>query len=111
MGNLKKSVDIDLESSTVNSVAGALISFSPEIARFIVLLTGGYWIIIGEWSLGSLLAFQSYIGYVYGPAQFMATANIRLQEALASLERVSALFDIVPEENIKSGKKIKKTER
>ena len=108
MGNLKKSVDIDLESSTVNSAAGTLISFFPEIARFIVLLTGGYWIIIGEWSLGSLLAFQLYIGYVYGPAQFIATANIRLQQALASLERVSALLDIVPEENIKSGKKIKK---
>jgi len=108
MGNLKKSVDIDLESSTVNSAAEALISFSPEIVRFIVLLAGGYWIIIGEWSLGSLLAFQLYIGYVYGPAQFMATANIRLQRALASLERVSALLDIVPEENIKSGKKIKK---
>ena len=38
----------------------------------------------------------------------MATANISLQRALASLERVSALLDIVPEENIKSGKKIKK---
>ena len=108
VGNLKKSVDIGLESSTVSSAAGILISLFPEIARFIVLLTGGYWVINGDWSLGSLFAFQSYIGYVYGPAQFMATANINLQRALASLERVSALFDIVPEENIRSGKKVKK---
>ncbi len=108
VGNLKKQVDIGLESSTINSVSGILISMFPEFARFVVLLIGGYWIINGDWSLGSLFAFQSYIGYVYGPAQFMATANINLQRALASLERVSALFDIVPEENIRTGKKVKK---
>ncbi len=107
MNNLRKSVDIGLENSTLGSVSGILISFFPDIARFIVLLVGGYWIINGEWSLGSLFAFQSYIGYVYGPAQFMATANINLQRALASLERVSALFDIVPENNIETGKKVK----
>ncbi len=110
VGNMKKSVDIGLESSTVNSAAGILISMFPEIARFVVLLTGGFWIINGDWTLGSLWAFQAYIGYVYGPAQFMATANINLQRALASLERVSALFDIVPEDNIKSGKKVEKLE-
>ncbi len=108
VGNLKKSVDLGLESSTINSAAGILISVFPDLARFVVLLTGGYWVINGDWTLGSLFAFQSYIGYVYGPAQFMATANINLQRALASLERVSALFDIVPEENIRSGKKVEK---
>ncbi|NTV89129.1 MAG: hypothetical protein HGA22_02005, partial [Clostridiales bacterium] len=34
-----------------------------------------------------------------GPAQFLATANLQLQGALAALERVSTLFDIVPEES------------
>ncbi len=108
VGHLKKSVDLGLESSTVNSVAGITIGFFPDLARFIVLLLGGYWVISGEWTLGSLLAFQSYIGYVYGPAQFLATTNINFQRSLASLERVSALFDIIPEENIKTGKKVKK---
>ena len=56
-------------------------------------------IIRGEWSVGSLLAFQSYVGFVYGPAQFLATANFQWQGAMASLERVSALFDVVPEEH------------
>jgi ABC-type multidrug transport system fused ATPase/permease subunit len=44
------------------------------------------------------LAFRSYLGYVYGPARFLAQSNLQLQGALAALERVSALFDIVPEE-------------
>jgi len=77
----------------------------PAIARAIVLALGAYWIIMGQWSLGSLLAFQAYLGYVFGPAQFLATANLQLQTALAALQRVSALFDIVPEENMGTGKK------
>jgi ABC-type multidrug transport system fused ATPase/permease subunit len=80
----------------------------PGIARAIVLALGAYWIIVGQWSLGSLLAFQAYLGYVFGPAQFLATANLQLQKALAALERVSALFDIVPEENMDTGKTVER---
>lgn len=55
-----------------------------------------------------MLAFQAYLGYVFGPAQFLATANLQLQEARAALERVSALFDIVPEQNLDTGKAVEK---
>jgi ABC-type multidrug transport system fused ATPase/permease subunit len=61
-------------------------------------------VIKGHWSLGSLLAFQAYLGYVFGPAQFLATANLQLQNARAALERVSALYNLVPEENMGTGK-------
>jgi ABC-type multidrug transport system fused ATPase/permease subunit len=73
-----------------------------------VLAAGAYWVINGHWTLGSLLAFQAYLGYVFGPAQFLANANLQLQNARASLERVSALFDIVPEENMGTGKKVER---
>jgi ABC-type multidrug transport system fused ATPase/permease subunit len=63
-------------------------------------------VIDGQWTLGSLLAFQAYLGYVFGPAQYLASANLELQNARASLERVSALFDIVPEEKIGVGKTV-----
>jgi len=53
--------------------------------------------------MGSLLAFQSYLGYVFGPAMSLANMNLQLQNALAALERVSVLFDIVPEENPGAG--------
>jgi ABC-type multidrug transport system fused ATPase/permease subunit len=53
--------------------------------------------------LGSLLAFQSYLGFVYGPALSLAGTNLQLQNALASLDRVSALLDVVPENAPGSG--------
>lgn len=108
MSELKAAFQISLEQTTVSSVANLAISSMPGIARAIVLAAGAYWIIIGQWSLGSLLAFQAYLGYVFGPAQFLATANLELQKALAALERVSALFDIVPEENMDTGKKVER---
>ena len=97
--SLKSAFQISLEQFTLNSAAGFLINSIPGISRLIVLAAGAYWIIQGEWTLGSLLAFQSYMGYVFGPAQFLAGANLELQNARAALERVSALFNLVPEEN------------
>ena len=108
ISELKNVLQISLEQSTVNSVANLAISSIPSMARAVVLALGAYWIIKGQWTLGSLLAFQAYLGYVFGPAQFLASANLELQNARASLERVSALFDIVPEENMGTGKKVER---
>jgi ABC-type multidrug transport system fused ATPase/permease subunit len=103
MAAWQNALHISLEQTAVNSVANLAISLIPDIARAVALVAGAYWIIRGEWTLGSLLAFQSYLGYVYGPATFLANANLQLQNALAALERVSALFDIVPEEALGVG--------
>jgi ABC-type bacteriocin/lantibiotic exporter with double-glycine peptidase domain len=100
---LKSILHISLEQSTVNSTANFFINIMPGAAKLIVLALGAYWVVKGHWTLGSLLAFQTYLGYVFGPAQFLATANMQLQSARAALERVSSVFDIVPEENSAKG--------
>ena len=99
---------LGIEQSSINVAAGFSIGLVPELARMLVLLVGAYWVITGGWTLGSLLAFRSYVGFVYGPVEFLANANISFQNAFAALERVSALFNIVPEENLGRGRKVKK---
>jgi ABC-type multidrug transport system fused ATPase/permease subunit len=108
ISELKKALRLSLEQSTVNSVASLAITSKQGLARVVVLALGGYWVIKGKWTLGSLLAFQAYLGYVFGPAEFLATANLDLQHARASLKRVTALFDIVPEESMGPGKKVER---
>jgi ABC-type multidrug transport system fused ATPase/permease subunit len=103
ISGVRKIVNLSLEQSTVNSIAGLAIGSMPRIVNLSVLVIGAYWVITGHWTLGSLFAFQGYLGYVFGPAQFLASANLGLQGARASLERVSALFDLVPEENTGKG--------
>jgi ABC-type multidrug transport system fused ATPase/permease subunit len=105
---LKEAFHISLEQTTVSSVANLVINSMPGVAKLIILALGAYWVIQGHWSLGSLLAFIAYLAYVFGPAQFLASANLQLQNARAALERVSALYDIVPEGNIGDGKTVER---
>jgi ABC-type bacteriocin/lantibiotic exporter with double-glycine peptidase domain len=106
VAELKRAFQISLEQTAVSSVAETAISLLPAVSRGIALALGAYWVIQEEWTLGSLLAFQGYLGYVFGPAQFLATANLHLQTALAALQRTWALFRIVPEENSQTGVKV-----
>jgi len=106
VSELKKAFQISLEQTAVNSAADTAISLLPAVSRGIALALGAYWVIKEEWTLGSLLAFQGYLGYVFGPAQFLATANLQLQRALAALQRIWALFRILPEENSQTGIKV-----
>jgi ABC-type multidrug transport system fused ATPase/permease subunit len=108
ISRLKAAFQVALEQSVVSSVANLAITSVPGIARVIVLASGAYWVVKGQWTLGSLLAFQAYLGYVFGPVQLLANANLQLQDARAALERISALLDVLPEENMGTGKTVKR---
>ena len=97
-----------LQQTTVASLAGLIVDSTPGLARLLSLAVGAVWIINGQWTLGSLLAFQAYLVYVLGPAQILASANLQLQKALAALQRVAALMEIVPEDNDGSGKAVQR---
>ncbi len=95
-----------LQQTTISSLANLVVDSTPGMARALVLGVGAFWIIKGQWTLGSLLAFQAYLSFVFGPAQILASANLQLQKALAALQRVFALFGIVPEDNMGIGKTV-----
>ena len=98
MNELTESRQINLEQAAVGSVSSLLISGVADISKLFVLIAGAYLIFRGELTLGGLLAFQMYLLQLYNPAQFLAFASIQLQNALASLERISAMFKLTPED-------------
>ena len=106
MSSAKRVFQISLEQKVLSSIASLTINSMPGIARIIALAVGAFWIINGQWTVGSLLAFQAYLAYVFGPAQFLASSNLQFQKALAALERVAALFDVVPEKNHATGRQV-----
>ncbi|MGC9468622.1 MAG: ABC transporter ATP-binding protein [Anaerolineae bacterium] len=108
MSELRASFQATLETMVVGSVATMTFQTLSDLSRGISLLGGAYLVITGDWTLGSLWAFLSYVGYVYSPAKYLAMANLELQSAQASLERVSALFDIVPEESPGTGQVVER---
>jgi ABC-type multidrug transport system fused ATPase/permease subunit len=101
---------LTMERSVVGSFANLLIKALPELTRAVVFIAGAYLAIQGSWTLGSLLAFESYIAYVHEPALYFADLNFSLQYSLAALERVMALFNIVPEDNLEKGRTVTRLE-
>jgi ABC-type multidrug transport system fused ATPase/permease subunit len=104
----KAAQQLNLEQVTIGSLANLLINALPSLANAVVFVAGAYWVIKGTWTFGSLTAFTAYLGYVYGPAMALASTNLQMQNALASLARVSALYSIVPEQNLGVGEKVER---
>ena len=108
MTRLRSAFQINMEQNTVSSAAGTALGIVPFVAEFIVLVVGAVLIIRGQWTVGSLLAFQAALGYVFSPAYNLANANFQFQMASAALERVSKLFEIAPEENVGVGTRVER---
>ncbi|HEX9156411.1 MAG TPA: ABC transporter ATP-binding protein [Syntrophales bacterium] len=97
MAGLRQVFRLSAERSVVGSVTGLALSSTPSLVNFCVFAIGAYWVITGHWSLGSLFAFQAYLGRVFGPAQSLTSTGLQMQNIRASLERITALLDVVPE--------------
>jgi ABC-type multidrug transport system fused ATPase/permease subunit len=106
MAGLRQVFRVSAERSVVGSVTGLALSSTPSLVNFCVFAIGAYWVITGHWTLGSLFAFQAYLGYVFGPAQSLTSTGLQMQNIRASLERLTALLDVVSEENAGKGEKV-----
>jgi ATP-binding cassette subfamily B protein len=68
-------------TTAVPSILGAL-------ARTATLLLGGWWVIQGQWPLGSLVAFLGYLGFLTGPLRTLLGlyhAQARVKVAVARI--------------------------
>jgi ABC-type bacteriocin/lantibiotic exporter with double-glycine peptidase domain len=92
-----------LEQSVVGSLTRICLQSIPGAGRALALAAGAVLVIRGDWTLGSLLAFQAYLSHVFGPAQYLASVNLQLQQARAAVERVAVLFEMAPEDPQASG--------
>jgi ABC-type bacteriocin/lantibiotic exporter with double-glycine peptidase domain len=95
------------EQAVLHSFHHHVMTAMPNAARFLVLALGSYWVIRGEWTVGSLLAFLAYLSFVYGPVNYLAIGANQLQSTRAALERVAALLNAIPEDNAESGLAVK----
>ncbi len=105
---LRKKVNIGYEQNSMNSLSSLINQLMPQVAKFAVMLFGAYWVISGEWQLGSLIAFQSYLSYVYGPVNQLSSSMNQLQTARATMDRVATILGMDSEENTDSGDEITK---
>lgn len=76
-----------------DSRIGAMQSLTISMARISALCFGGFLIIKGELSIGTLLAFLGYVGGLFGPVQGLTGIYRILQTASISLDHIFGILD------------------
>ena len=74
-----------------------LIIFISSIGTIIILWYGGFQVIQGSLTVGTMVAFISYIGVLYSPLEQINQVNTIFQSAQASAERIFEVLDMAPE--------------
>ncbi|MEE2658387.1 MAG: ABC transporter ATP-binding protein [Candidatus Latescibacterota bacterium] len=93
----RKITEIGVRTSVNRTVFFATISFLTGFGVLIVWFFGGQEVIAGRISLGTLLAFYSYMWMVYGPLEWFGQVNSWMTRAFAGAERVFEVIDTDPE--------------
>ena len=69
----------------------ALPSTLTSASRAAIFLLGGYWVMQGQWQLGSLIAFSTYLGMAIGPVKSLLNIYVATQRMQVSLGRAMEL--------------------
>jgi len=64
-----------------------------SLGPLLVLWYGGSQVMKGDLSLGAMVAFLSYLGYLFGPTKKLADFGLQVKEALGALGRVFEIMD------------------
>lgn len=95
--HLKKSkelINLDIDLTVINTLMMVTTGLFFSLGTTSVLWYGGYQVIKGVMSIGSLVAFYTYIGRVFLPIQRLFRVNITIQSIRASADRIFEFLDI-----------------
>jgi ATP-binding cassette subfamily B multidrug efflux pump len=85
--------DTNMERVAVESDALPLIDFISGLSIVLLLAIGGRQVVLGKLTLGTLIAFQSYIWKLIWPIRSMGWLINSLEQALAAAPRLFELLD------------------
>jgi len=92
-----------LELTRVELVSGFIIDFVASVGPILVLIYGGSEVVKGNLTIGELVAFSAFLGYLYGPIEVLMDINTEIQASIGPVKRIFEIFD-TPQE-IKDTKK------
>lgn len=64
------------------------------IGTAVVFWVGGHLVLQGAFTIGTIVAFGSYLAQLYGPLSAMSNAHIELATSMVSFERVFEVLDL-----------------
>jgi ATP-binding cassette subfamily B protein len=72
------------------------LNFIPALGQVAILGAGGWLVIQGRLTIGTFLAFQSYLAQMIWPVRMLANTIVQAQQARAAAERIFDVLDATP---------------
>lgn len=103
---IRQEIKLDIVA-TLASISATLIS---SIGPMALIWYGCGEIMRGNLTVGGLLAFNSFIGYLFGPVRVLYDLNLGVQRSLPAVERIFEILDVPAEKDGKDKLTIHKGE-
>lgn len=89
--------DIGIRRAVVGSSFFVIFGLITAVGTALVYGLGGWYVIEGTFTVGTIVAFGSYLGNLYGTLQGLAGAPVEFSTSMVSFERVFEIIDLPQE--------------
>ena len=86
--------DIGVERAVVGSQFFVILGLVGAIGTALVYWVGGHMVLSGEFTIGTIVAFSSYLSQLYGVLQQLTNAPVAFATSMVSFERVFEVIDL-----------------
>ncbi|HEX5807915.1 MAG TPA: ABC transporter ATP-binding protein, partial [Anaerolineales bacterium] len=86
--------DVGIRRAVVGSTFFVIFGLVSAIGTALVYGLGGYFVITDVFTVGTIVAFGSYLGSLYGALQGLAGAPVEFSTSMVSFERVFEVIDL-----------------
>jgi len=86
--------DIGVRSAVIGHWFFMLLSVVSAVGSAMVFWVGGHLVLRGEFTVGTIVAFGTYLTQLYGPLMALTNAQVQFAESMVSFERVFEVLDI-----------------
>lgn len=86
--------DIGIRSAVVSQWFFLALGIVSAIGSALVFWVGGHLVLAGDFSIGTIVAFSTYLTQLYGPLMSLTNAPVEFAQSMVSFERVFEALDI-----------------
>ncbi len=86
--------DLGVKRAFTGSIFMAIIGLISAVGTALVYGLGGYFVIAGTFTVGTIVAFGAYLGQLYGALQGLSNAPVEFATSMVSFERVFEVIDL-----------------
>jgi ATP-binding cassette, subfamily B, bacterial len=94
LSEVRKANNIVEQGVAVDTAFGAATNVVITLARLAAIAMGGWLVVRGETSVGTLVAFLGYVGGLFGPVQGLSGIYQTVQRASVSLDEIFSILDV-----------------